>query len=165
MNTVKGHINNLPYRQRLCGGVFFFQPQLPLISIDLKRQNNNITKQFCRFWCRSEWRGLKYTYIEKTNSNEREKCFHPTEAIMDLIRAFCMKVPLSYLAPICIITQRAILISEFTAYWKCNVWKAIKGCKWESYLLSHGFGSIKKKNLVNYLELESFGKRHSAALH
>lgn len=29
-------------------------------------------------------------------------------------------------SPICIIAQCAILISEFAAYWKCKVWKAIK---------------------------------------
>lgn len=33
---------------------------------------------------------------------------------------------LSYLVPICIITRRAILISEFTAYWRRKVGKAIK---------------------------------------
>lgn len=51
----------------------------------------------------------------------KKKRNHRTRAIMDLIRGFCVKVQLSYLAPICIITQCAILISEFTAYWKCKV--------------------------------------------
>lgn len=64
---------------------------------------------------------------------------------------------LSYLVPICIITQCAILISEFTAYWKRKVGKAIKAanrkaicCHTDSALLK------RKKNLVNRLELESF---------
>lgn len=67
---------------------------------------------------------------------------------------------LSYLVPICIITWCAILISEFTAYWKCKVGKAIKAanrkaicCHTDSALLKRG---RKKKNLVNRLELESF---------
>lgn len=65
---------------------------------------------------------------------------------------------LSYLVPICIITRRAILISEFTAYWKRKVGKAIKAanrkaicCHTDSALLKRG-----EKNLVNRLELESF---------
>lgn len=64
---------------------------------------------------------------------------------------------LSHLVSICIITRRAILISEFTAYWKRKVGKAIKAanrkaicCRTDSALLRGGGG------LVNHLELESF---------
>lgn len=44
---------------------------------------------------------------------------HPSRAVMDLIR-FLLEVA-ALPSPICIIAHCAILIPEFTAYWKCKV--------------------------------------------
>lgn len=53
--------------------------------------------------------------------------------------------PLSYLVPICIITRRAILISEFTAYWKRKVGKAIKAANRKAICCHTDSALLKRK--------------------
>lgn len=92
--------------------------KLQLISLDLKTKTTAWHKSKVQSMLMHKWNGksqnssinmLESYERERRRAREGEK--NQSEAITDLIRAFCMKVQLSYLPPICIITQRAILIS------------------------------------------------------